>query len=219
MRCPPWPRWHAQSDVWRGRPSVVGLWGAEEHACRRPGPRAETYESRLGYRAESGPVPRRTGQPPRPCSPRGGVPGHAPHWSTGTVHRAEVNVATCCLEAGSVRGKQDTGRRTPAGERPPVAAVREVSPLGSPERPPAVRAAGLGESLAAACGVTCRRDLPAPGCGGAPAPSPRSALQPAQGRGIRDLPGGSESRGLRARLAGLDRVSAPPRVATISQAR
>ena len=179
---------------------------------------------------DPGPVPKRTSpawgtaQNRAPCRDvRGSPPGRAPRevgspathpiGQPGFVNRAEVNVATCCLEAGSVRGKQDTGRRTPAGERPPVAAVREVSPLGSPERPPAVRAAGLGESLAAACGVTCRRDLPAPGCGGAPAPSPRSALQPAQGRGIRDLPGGSESRGLRARLAGLDRVSAPPRVA------
>ena len=104
------------------RPSVtvVGLWGAKV--------------------ADSGPVPKRTSpawgtaQNRAPCRDvRGSPPGRAPRevgspathpiGQPGFVNRAEVNVATCCLEAGSVRGKQDTGRRTPAGERPPVAAV------------------------------------------------------------------------------------------------
>jgi hypothetical protein len=48
MMCPPWPRWCAQSYVWRRRPSVVGLWGAKVQAGRRTRPRAETYESRNG---------------------------------------------------------------------------------------------------------------------------------------------------------------------------
>ena len=68
-----------------------------------------------------------------------------------------------------------------------------------------MRAAGLDESLAAACGGTCRRRGAA-----AHPPLPLEArYNPPRAAGIRDLTGGSESLGLRARLAGLDRVSAP----------
>ena len=116
MRCPPWPQWRAQSNVWRGRPDVGGLWGAEEHACRRPGPRAETYESRLGYRAESGPVPRRAGQPPLQCSPRGGVPGHAPHWSTG-IRQPGRGERGNLLPRGRVSERQTGHRSTNSGRR------------------------------------------------------------------------------------------------------
>ena len=114
--------------------------------------------------ADPGPVPRRTGpawgtaQNRAPCrAVRGSPPGRAPRESgspathpigqPGLINRAEVNVATCRLEAGSVRGKQNIGRRTPAGDRRPVAAGREVSPLGSPHLPCAQRVWPRGRNL------------------------------------------------------------------------
>ncbi len=63
-------------------------------------------------------------------------------------------------------------------------------------------------------------DLPAPGCGsGAPAPSPRSALQPAQGRRDTWPVGEDPSHGACARGSPGQAGSGPPRVATITQAR
>ena len=117
------------------------------------------------------------GRPPGRAPRESGSPATHPIGQPGTINRAEVNVATCSLVAGLVRGKQDTGRRTPADGRRPVAAGREVSPFGSPSSAPTCDTrGGYGVGLGSHLRRALRSDLPAPGCGGAPAPSPRSAL-------------------------------------------
>ena len=84
---------------------------------RRVGPRAEPYGA----------------VPPAVLPERWGPRPRTPLVNRDSSNRAGVHVATCCLEAGSVRGKQDTGRRTPADDSPPVAAGGEVStPLAPP---------------------------------------------------------------------------------------
>ena len=89
MRCPPWP----QSCVWRQRPSVVGLWGAESDTLQTRA-LCRTYESRLGDRAERAPGRAVRWPPPRRCSPDSGSPATHPIGQPGTVNRAEVNVGT-----------------------------------------------------------------------------------------------------------------------------
>lgn len=161
----------------------------------------------LPRRAEQGPST--YGRPPRPCPPRLGVPGHAPHWSTRNCHGAEVNVAAC-LPSGRVSEGQTGHRSTNSGRRSTTCRRSEGGPsLRLPQGPPAERAAGLTAATAAACGErggrTCRRRGAA-----AHPPLPLEAhYYPPRAAGLRDLKRGRESRDLRARSARPGRIRAP----------
>jgi hypothetical protein len=120
---------------------------------------------------------------------RGGPPGGAPRESgspaTHPIGQPGLSPGRgergSQLPRGGVSERQTGHRLTNSGWRSSTCrrGARGPSPLLPP---PAVRAADMARAWRRPAGARWW-SLPAPGCGGAPAPSPRSALQPALGRG------------------------------------
>ena len=102
-------------------------------------------ESRLGDRAERAPGRAVRWPPPRRCSPDSGSPATHPIGQPGRLNRAKVNVAHL-LPSGRVSERQTGHGLTNSGRRSTTCRRKagEDPPRGSPKRPPAGRAAGLG---------------------------------------------------------------------------
>jgi hypothetical protein len=159
-----------------------GAWGARvrtaqhSESCSGSGVHSQWTAGRLGQLRTGGP-PGRAPQTwgPRPCALSVRV-----LFQTARVHTA------ACLPDGRVSEGQaghgvanlNSGRRSTT-RRPGGRAHTPRPP--PPQRPPAGGVSTAGGAVQAACAWWWwRSDLPAPGCGGAPAPSPqaRRALRP-----------------------------------------
>jgi hypothetical protein len=166
-----------------GRKGYAGACPVTQQGCRGEMRRALRRPARTGGLQASRTSAGADGPPLGPHGASDGVsvpaPSDVPSRSRGPRPRTTVGSASTLPCVGGdlwhlVRAsRRDTGWRTPAGGRRPVAPGREVSAPGAPPGVRLRRGRGYGELRLQRLRVGERHvSQAAPGCGGAPAPSP-----------------------------------------------